>query len=89
MKFFTTAAIALATIAAQSAAEYVCHGDTFFTFDSNASPSKEAQKFLGAIIIDTFNEAYARFNDMHMDAEKNEDVSRVVVISISDSCVQM
>jgi len=58
---FSTIVLALATIVAPSAAEYVCHTEAIFTYASDDTPSisNEAQEFLGSVMVDTFNEAYA------------------------------
>ena len=66
MKFFNIVLVlvlAFATIVASSiTAEYGCNTDTTFTFSSNDTPSisKKAQEFLGSIMVDMFNEAYAK-----------------------------
>ena len=61
---FSTIVLALATIVAaapSATAEYVCHTEAIFTYASDASPSVsiKAQEFLGSVMVDTFNEAYA------------------------------
>ena len=58
---FSTIVLALATVVAPSAAEYVCHIEAIFTYASDDTPfiSNEAQEFLGSVMVDTFNEAYA------------------------------
>jgi hypothetical protein len=72
---FSTIALALSAIVAPSAAEYVCHTDTFFTFDADGTPSAAAQKFLGSALVGAFNEAYASVDDITMDSDDIEDVS--------------
>ena len=83
---FSTIALALATIfiatspsALLVSAEYVCHIDTFFTFDSDSdlttTPSQTAQEFLRSVMVDTFNEAYVNVPDFYMDSDIIEDVS--------------
>merc|ERR1712086_673439 len=46
---------------ASATAKYVCHTETIFTYVSDATPSisTNAQEFLGSVMVDTFNEAYA------------------------------
>jgi len=61
---FSTIVLALATIVAaapSTTAEYVCHTEAIFTYASEATPSIsiKAQEFLGSVMVDTFNEAYA------------------------------
>jgi hypothetical protein len=76
---FSTIALALSTIVAPSMGEYVCHTDAFFTFDhDNATPSKDAQKFLGLAMVDAFNEAYASVDDITMDGDAIETVSNYI-----------
>ena len=60
---------------APSAAEYVCHVDSFFTFDSDTTPSADAQKFLGSVQVIAFNEAYENVDGITMDGDDIEDVS--------------
>ena len=58
---FSTIVLALATVVAPSAAEYVCHTEAIFTYASDDTPSisTKAQEYLGSVMVDTFNEAYA------------------------------
>ena len=61
---FSTIVLALATIVAaapSATAEYVCHTEAIFTYASEDTPSisTKAQEFLGSLMVDTFNEAYA------------------------------
>ena len=61
---FSTIVLALATIVAaapSTTADYVCHTEAIFTYASEATPSIsiKAQEFLGSVMVDTFNEAYA------------------------------
>ena len=66
MKFFNIVLVlvlALATIVESSiTAEYGCNTETVFTYSSDDTPSilKKAQEFLGSIMVDIFNEAYAK-----------------------------
>jgi hypothetical protein len=72
---FSTIALALSAIVAPSAAEYVCHSDAFFTFETDTTPSAAAQEFLGSALVITFNEAYASVDGITMDGDDTEDVS--------------
>ena len=61
---FSTIVLALATIVAaapSATAEYVCHTEAVFTYASEDTPSisTKAQEFLGSLMVDTFNAAYA------------------------------
>merc|ERR1712086_669777 len=50
---------------ASATAKYVCHTETIFTYVSDATPSisTKAKEFLGSVMVDTFNEAYATPHD--------------------------
>ena len=58
---FSTLVLVLATVVAPSAAEYICHTEAIFTYESDDTPSisTKAQEYLGSVMVDTFNEAYA------------------------------
>jgi hypothetical protein len=91
---FSTIALALSTIVAPSMGEYVCHTDALFTFDhDNATPSKDAQKFLGNAMVDAFNEAYASVDDITMDGDAIETVSTYIfcfiVVVVVDACASI
>jgi hypothetical protein len=85
---FSTIVLALSAIVAPSAAEYVCHSDAFFTFDTDSTPSGAAQKFLGSALVDAFNDAYASVDGITMDGDDIEDVSNNILLRyvVSDCC---
>ena len=58
---FSTLVLALATVVVPSVAEYICHTEAIFPYESDDTPSisTKAQEFLGSVMVDTFNEAYA------------------------------